>query len=365
MSSSPLPIRVLLLGYYGFGNAGDEAVLAGLIQSIRSESLKNGIEIEIGVLSNNPNDTAKTYSVKAFHRFRVFEILKAISWCDLLAAGGGSLLQDVTSAHSVYYYLGLVRLAQILKKKTMFIAQGIGPLNNPKSRNYTAFVANKCDAITVRDSDSASLLRQIGVDNVDVGITADPALLLGKPSIQNTDQANTVLISLRPWKSDHDFLNIIVNAVKQTETAIDKFVPLACSSEDIPELTKVMAILNSTTISSEAIQSLTYDQILEVMKSAKFVIGMRLHSLILAMSCGVPCVALSYDPKVKAFMEQSGQGNQVFDIRSSDTTELQSIIEQVDKNNEQIRSTIKVNLPKLIKSADRNAQTLISLISQM
>ncbi len=124
--------RLTLSGYYGYGNAGDEAVLAGLVKGFRAA--RPAGELEIVALSGNPQETEQAHGIAAADRYKAGALLQAIARSDVFLSGGGSLLQDVTSAHGIFYYLGVVRLAQMLGKPTMFIAQGIGPLRLARSR---------------------------------------------------------------------------------------------------------------------------------------------------------------------------------------------------------------------------------------
>jgi len=52
--------NILLAGYYGFGNLGDEAILEMFLMYFRdSSNIKNVV-----VLSGNPEETNKRYNVK-------------------------------------------------------------------------------------------------------------------------------------------------------------------------------------------------------------------------------------------------------------------------------------------------------------
>ena len=94
-------MKVLLSGYYGFDNAGDEAVLYAIVQTLRAAAP----DIEITVLSNQPDKTAAQLGVHAVNRWGKTALLKAVKNCDVLISGGGSLLQDVTSKNGILYYL--------------------------------------------------------------------------------------------------------------------------------------------------------------------------------------------------------------------------------------------------------------------
>ena len=123
---------IVLSGYYGFANSGDEAVLHALVQALREEAREAGIFLRIIVLSGNPAQTQRMHGVEAVHRMRPWTVIKALWRADALVSGGGSLLQDVTSARSMRYYLGIIRLALWLRKPVFIYAQGIGPIRNAR-----------------------------------------------------------------------------------------------------------------------------------------------------------------------------------------------------------------------------------------
>src|SRR5262245_29656484 len=123
--------RVLLFsGYYGFGNAGDEAVLQASVGLLRARRP----EVAVGAVSADPVGTAEAYGIRAWHRMRPREVVAALRATELLLSGGGSLLQDRTSLRSLLYYLGILQLALAMKRRVMIFAQGIGPLRRPAAR---------------------------------------------------------------------------------------------------------------------------------------------------------------------------------------------------------------------------------------
>src|SRR5699024_5035457 len=99
--------KILVSGYFGYNNIGDEAILKGLIDGIRKKSSN----IDIVVLSKNPDWTMAKYNVESVNRSKISDIISAIRDCDMLVSGGGSLLQDVTSKKSILYYLAILKLA--------------------------------------------------------------------------------------------------------------------------------------------------------------------------------------------------------------------------------------------------------------
>lgn len=352
--------RLTLSGYYGFGNAGDEAVLAGLVRAFRAR--RPAEELDLCALSIAPGETRRAHGIEAAHRYRAKTVIRALSQTDALLSGGGSLLQDVTSPHSIFYYLGVVRLAQMMGKKTMFIAQGIGPLTLSRSRRLTASVANRLNAITVRDPGSAVLLREIGVSRPPVEVTADPALLLA-PDAPPPPTGNPAFgVALRPWHG-HDALAFHVAAAARQALPGRRALVFPMQPQSDKELaeqfTREWHQESRTTLCSTetGLAALTQN-----LASCEMVIGMRLHALILAAACGVPSVALSYDPKVAAFMRLSGQDDAVYDLGHADTDALADLLARVWATREARAAALRERLPALRQDAARNADVALGLV---
>ena len=161
--------NILISGYYGFNNIGDESILRTVIDNLR-EKLP---QVDITVLSQSPAQTAEKYGVKAAARMSLWGILRSVWRCDLLLSGGGSLLQDATSGRSILYYLFILRLAQLLGRQTFIYSQGIGPISAPRNRRLAARVLRRTDGIVVRDAKSRDLLLGLGVPGELVHVIAD------------------------------------------------------------------------------------------------------------------------------------------------------------------------------------------------
>ncbi|MBR5468047.1 MAG: polysaccharide pyruvyl transferase CsaB, partial [Firmicutes bacterium] len=199
--------NVLMSGYYGFNNSGDDAILL----SIHANLKKLGNNIKITVLANNPEVTKGKYGVDVVDRYNALSVISAVRKCDVFISGGGSLLQDRTSTRSIVYYLSIIKLAKLMGKKVMLYANGIGPVEKPYNRNLVKRVVNKVDLITLREQNSCDELRSMGVDNESAFVTADPVFtmeavskeesfkLLKKEGIP-TDKP-IVGVSVRNWKN--------------------------------------------------------------------------------------------------------------------------------------------------------------------
>ena len=210
-----MPVHIVLSGYYGFDNVGDEAILYSIIQAFRK--LKS--DIEITVLSNNPEETAKTYGVNAVNRWKFNEIGAVLKEADGLVSGGGSLLQDKTGLKSIPYYTGIMRIAKRHKKPVFIYAQGMGPIDKWISKYITKYMLNRVDAITVRDEASRDLLQTIGVKKA-ISIVPDPVIGLSGSdfgsewlSSQSFYGDSYVSVSVRDWPSTVPFMEKIAQSL--------------------------------------------------------------------------------------------------------------------------------------------------------
>lgn len=321
-------MRILISGYYGFRNTGDEAVLAGIIQGLR----KRLPQVEISVLSADPQSTAKEYGVEAADRWRTPVIWQELRKADFFIQGGGGLLQDVTSGGSALYYLGLLHLARLTRTPYMIFAQGIGPLKSSFLRGLTARNLRQARAITVRDQESADMLREWGVTNPEVVVSADPALLLEPVDDQRRRELLKKLdlqpdqpymaIALREWPGLHDFLPYLVTLLKRRQEALlvlpfqfEQDLPLALElSRALPNRVHLPTDLLSPAESAS------------VIRGARAVIAMRLHAMVFAASQQTPALALSYDPKVDAFCRRSG--HPVLQFHEVTTERLEQCLEE-------------------------------------
>jgi polysaccharide pyruvyl transferase CsaB len=304
--------------------------------------------------------TARTHNIASRQRMQIVPVLRAIAESDLVASGGGSLLQDTTSEVSLFYYLAILRAAQIMNKKTMVIAQGIGPLNTGRSRRLTARVLKRTQIITVRDEQSASLLRDIGVTDVPIEVTADPALLLGT-SRPDTAPSKRLAISLRPWK--HQTEQIIQAAVDMVGSLFSGWSVASIAMQpgmDTTPMEQFLERLPDSVVDKRLVTG-SYDTCLDAIRASDLTIGMRLHSLIFAAACHVPTLAISYDPKVDAFMQQINQTEFTCPISSLTTSRLCDTAAAVMSNLGSVRDGLCSAMPSLRAKAQRNGDIAVAL----
>lgn len=313
---------IVLSGYYGYRNSGDEAVLQSILAALEQEGKKAGVEITPVVLSIDPEGTSRTYGVKAVHRMKLAEVRNAIKNSDGLISGGGSLLQDATGLGSIPYYLGIIKLAQWMGKPTFVYAQGIGPVHRKFFRPAIASVFRRCEYISVRDAESAELLRSIGIRKDDVQVVPDPvmgmALPEGNGARASASEAGAgsslpvVGVSVRFWNAERTELAKLAEGLASLSRRIPvhiRFLPFHFPGDDEASRFVMDRLGNvaehGSTVSIAAETEHPYEMLREVSR-CRLLIGMRLHSLIYAASQEVPLLGVSYDPKIDQFLGRLG-----------------------------------------------------------
>ncbi|MBX3096837.1 MAG: polysaccharide pyruvyl transferase family protein [Fimbriimonadaceae bacterium] len=193
--------RLLLAGYFGCGNLGDDAILLGFLEGIKDKPY------ELITLSGSPDRMMNSYGLRGIPRLDFNEVNKAIDEVDALVFPGGSIFQDVTSMRSVGYYYKLVANAKRKKKKVILLGQGVGPLNRTFGKMLTAKAFNMADVVVVRDPASGQVAKQLGMKNSPRS-AADMAFLLPKPQISEDSNRygvagmKTIGVSIRPHGKD-------------------------------------------------------------------------------------------------------------------------------------------------------------------
>jgi polysaccharide pyruvyl transferase CsaB len=289
-------MRAVLCGYYGKGNGGDEALLASLLQLLPAT-------VTPLVLSGDPAQTRAAYGVEACDRQSAGVVLKALRHSDAFIWGGGSLIQDATSALSPVYYVGLMGLAQRLGLKTIAWAQGIGPLKRPLTRWMAHQAFAGCTAISVRDSGSA---QQVTDWHLPMVMAPDPVWALDPKPVPGLWDlpAPRVAIALRPHPLlTPERLQTLTTALVQFQKATQTFVLLIPfqPAQDLAIAQLLHAQLSGV---SQILTLSDPHQLRGVFEGVELAIAMRFHGLIMAAAADCRCMALSYDPKVSHLMQE-------------------------------------------------------------
>lgn len=267
-------MRLLISGYYGFQNFGDEALLAALLAKLS--------DYDVTVLSGNPEATTAMHGVPAVHRYR--GALGAIRRADALIFGGGGLLQDRTSRRSLTYYTGLIRIAKMLGKRVVLLGQSLGPLTARGETQVERAVSGT--ALGVRDELSFALAERLSLAPT---YTPDIALTLPTPADLHRPDGPVVVVPRADEPAFIGLLGVVIPKLVQAG------IPVIGAAFQPIDATSALGI-DVPVIASPGEWHTR-------LAGASLVLSVRLHGVVLAVSAGVPAVALSYDPKVAGFAE--------------------------------------------------------------
>lgn len=288
--------NVIVSGYLGFDNFGDEAIFYALSNHLKT------LNISVSALcaNNKKYDEIKTYNYK-----KPLDILKGLIKTDALISGGGSLLQNKTSNFSLFYYLGIIAFAKLLFKKVIIFAQGFEPIKGKIPTIITKFVLKTADFISVRDQKSVDYLKSLKIDSI---LVSDPAYSLVQDKKPDENKEGLV-VQLRDYKGiDEKFLNALSSSIAKNYKGKVQVLSLQ-DKIDLEVCEKFIVELKKNNLEAELISNKTIDEVIDILNKAQFLISTRLHALITAIPIKTNVFAIKYDDKIETICEELNISN--------------------------------------------------------
>ncbi|MFN7310627.1 MAG: polysaccharide pyruvyl transferase CsaB [Vampirovibrionales bacterium] len=335
------PKRLILNGYYGFDNFGDELILLSLSRLFQQYGY------ELTVLSASPACTRQRYGIGAVHRYNPFQVFVTLLRSHGFISGGGGLLQDSTGPNSVIYYGAMMLLARLFGLKVMHAFTSVGPLNEPFTQKLAGFALNACDFVVVRDEKSAKLVEDLSGQSP--MLTADAVWLLPPLDASRHKTPNPmrgqggsvwkVAVSLRPHHrfsvaNQQALAQHLASVLAQASLGLKVELSLVSCEDamDAPFLLafeeKLRQVLPLDAQGNISIKHVPQAQALTTFASVHWVVGMRYHALVAALLNQTDVYALDYDPKVQ--MLASDLGLPVTAVDALETVSSQAFFEGLE-----------------------------------
>jgi len=335
--------NILLRGYYGFGNAGDDALLQTILKSIES------FDRNITIISKNPlplNLMKKNKNVELNN----INLVKAMFINDVVIYGGGSQLQDFGTFKNFLTLLRSLILNWIMKlrnKKVVYLGISIGPISSLRGKYLVKKIMKSCDLVIVRDQESFDFLMNISEDLSKYMLSPDLVLSFERDRklayIKEENIQKTLGINLMPHyseikkdeKVEKIFMNNIVALIKENPEIKIKFFQFQNKSimndeRTYEKLKKHIAVQNIK-VKVEFIKYKNIENLVSEMRNCNFFIGMRLHSAVLCDVLKIPHIMLSYHPKGIGYAQYLGYKESMVvncDSENQYSTKLQKLIDK-------------------------------------
>ena len=315
---------VLVSGYYGFGNMGDDSILETVTGKLKAYAP----EIRVAALTKRPSVDSRHFGIPCIRRMNLLGVALAMIRSRVLISGGGSLFQDTTSSKSLKYYALIVNMARALGMKIHIYANGVGVIRYEKNKALTAKTVKRADRISVRDRSSFDELVSIGVPGEMISMSADPAFMMSplpqsevrrlRQSYGIGDNERYFAVSLRRFEGvqknayrEGDLVSAVTascadiakkHGIKPVFVSMQPGLDLELSQLASSELKEKFGVDSVVVSPSGGRELLSILRGTDELRGAEFVCAMRLHILIYACSAAVPVIGLSLDPKIDAFM---------------------------------------------------------------
>ena len=301
------PLRIATVGFQGFGNIGDEAILTGIEAALASSP------VEVTTVFSGPRpDSIEAFPaarrIVAWRHLPGREAVRSLRRVDLLLLAGGGIFNDHWTA-VVPRYAAWVFAARIAGARVAWVGVGVGPIRRRWLRWLTRLAARASTLVLVRDQASAGLLAARGTR-----VIADPSLFNAPPHpIPRT--AELALIVRAPARIDAERGTELVDAIVATARSAEAgglhpVIFTMAGEADRPFARQVGAALERAGIRGVASEALgpTPSAALARLASVEAIVTVRLHGLLLGALADVPAVAIAYDDKVRAGADRLGMG---------------------------------------------------------
>ncbi len=292
--------KIFLVGYFGFGNAGDELLRETYTQKA-SRKLK---DYSISVLIGNKIPETNEYNVNWVPRRDFTAVIEELIKSEAVVIPGGGIFQSVTSYRSLMYYLLIVKIARFFKTRVILPAQGLGPWKNNSLlalwlHKKLANELKQADYVTVRDDNSVEKYKEITSLEAYVEETTDLAFL-------------NSFYEKKRFKGKINFMKIyavIRGSVAGAVKIASELIKLSKDSENIELVPVAFQPGEDSYVWRKAgwkDEIKTVDSFDKTFDGADLVVSMRLHGCIIATNQGIPWIGIAYDPKVSSYAKACG-----------------------------------------------------------
>ncbi len=368
------PVIALLTPYSG-RNLGDGAIQTAFIERLRALCP----QVEIIGLTENAARTAEIHGIRceSLHAgwAAAWKLLERIDL--LVVAGGGQLDEEWGGPWShpfvLYKWTALARLRGV---PVAIASVGMGVVGTKLAKHFVRAAVERSAYRSFRDTGTRELLAPF-VNVSTASIVPDVALSLPLPAELGPPAAELSTVGVVPIVYGHSVHWPTVNVpiyeryVRELARSVEQLLAqgrtvrlFTSNSVDRVALDDVMSHLDASVRDCDRLQIAetgSLEALLNALRSCHVVIASRLHAVILAHRLACPVVALAFDRKVNAQMEQAGQGAFCLDIHTFDKASLLAAFAALDARAALVRGDLATYVERSEADLARQFEALLAL----
>jgi polysaccharide pyruvyl transferase WcaK-like protein len=298
------PRPTLVVGGYGYRNAGDEAILAGLLRLIGRDG--------VTVMSRSPVETAATHGVRSVSPARV--PLELRSHPGIIIGGGGLFGRDMGLLGRFLPVAGLAAAAA--GRRVALLGIGVDREMAGPTASVVGALGRRATAVVVRDLESQASLASIGVEalcrpDLSAAVpSAGRAAGLRHLELAGLDPGRRPVVGLSLTAVDDDLGAEVARAIPALVAArpdLDFCLlpmsrhPFVAGHNDEVFARRLMA-------ASPRLKLLVPPddpaEVLGIFEAFSAAVCMRYHSLLFAERAGIPIIPVAYAEKCRHWLAE-------------------------------------------------------------
>lgn len=401
-------LKIFLTGGWGYGNRGDNAILAGTLAAI--DGL--GVDYTLSMTSFSQSELktkhglASTPSMHALLNMRrpwgwmrwpfislwrktgtlllpslrrQFDDMKR---ADVIIFGGGGYFND-TWKEAFPARMVELEMAKASGRPYVILGQTIGPFSDHTARVILPPVLQSAAMVAYRDRQSGDVLDLAQVPGQRKAYTADMAHLIPQPAhvVQGVAgrkiriglmlqafrqyEARAGLLPFGRIKSVEDYLRELMTLIERLAAEQDvQFVMIASTSWDEKFMRKVEAGMKQKGLDYEApaLEAAPVQSFIDACQSVDLMLSTNMHPVILASLAYIPTIALSYHFKLDDYMTRIGREAFCHRIDNFDIDSVVKQTEQILQAGEASREHLKQQVNAVVSDARKNLGLLKSVV---
>lgn len=276
--------KILLIGSYGSGNLGDEALKELSLKILEKK-------YECFVLTGDPRKESEAihfpFGLRSLIKMKWIKSFRLLKKSDAVLFAGGGLFAEHETIKAILLWSSQIFWAWFFRKPIHLIGQSVGPFKTKLGKSLTAWSLSKASSITVRDAASAETIK---THFPKIKFQKSTDLCFGYEPKENNPKKR-IALNLRPWKENSAILKGIIENYEEKGYEIHAIAMDRSDKKTLASFAKVKTFQ-------------TFDELITFLSTCEFCLGMRLHFLIAAALSGSKVLGLSYTQKVSGILKE-------------------------------------------------------------